>query len=140
MATIVQTRDIFIAHGWQYSDHIHKLQEELDRAGRMDDQFAYVNHGNYDTREPMETALDSLDITVKDQMAKADVFLLPVDLYDEHKEWAEKELKLAEDMDMPVIVIRSYKNRETPAHLEERADDIIVFDPEEILRSVKNYG
>ena len=140
MSTTVQTRNVFIAHGWQYSDHIHRLQEELDRAGRIDDQFAYVNHGNYDTKEPMETEMESLDLAVKDQMAKADVFLLPVDLYHEHKEWADKELRLAEDMDMPIVVIRSYKNLETPAHLEERADDVIVFDPEEILGSVKNYG
>lgn len=140
MSTIVQTRNVFITHGWKHSDHILKLQEELDRGSEFDEEFAYVNHGNFDPTSLLQDDVDSLNVEVRNQMNKADVVLLPVDLYEDHKEWVDKELKLAIDMELPVVLIRSFKNTETPPHLEEKADEVVVFDPEEILKAVKNYG
>ncbi len=140
MSTFVQTRDIFIAHGWKQSDHILKLQEQLDRGSEFDEQFVYVNHGNFDPSEIEKKDADSLDIALRNQMANADVLLLPIDLYEENKEWVDKELKLARDMEIPVVIIRSFKNLETPPHLEQTADEAVVFDPEEIMKAVKNYG
>ena len=140
MSTLVQTRDIFIAHGWKHSDHILRLQEQLDRSSEFDEQFAYVNHGNFDPSELEETDVESLNIAVRNQMANADVILLPIDLYNDNKEWVDKEIELAKDMDLPVVIVRSYKNVETPPNLEQTADRSVVFDPEEILKAVKNYG
>lgn len=140
MSSFVQTRDIFITHGWKHSDHILRLQEQLDRSSEFDEQFAYVNHGNFDPSELEETDVENLNIAVRNQMANADVVLLPIDLYEDNKEWVDKELKLARDMEIPVVIIRSFKNLETPPHLEKTADEAVVFDPEEIMKAVKNYG
>lgn len=140
MSTFVQTHDIFITHGWEHNDHILRLREQLDRGSEFDKQFAYVNHGNFDPSELEETDAESLNIAVRNQMANADVVLLPIDLYEDNKEWVDKELKLARDMEIPVVIIRSFKNLETPPHLEQTADEAVVFDPEEIMKAVKNYG
>ncbi|HMB41381.1 MAG TPA: TIR domain-containing protein [Balneolaceae bacterium] len=140
MATTVETRNIFIAHGWENSQHIHKLTELLDRADTFDKDFAYVNHGNFDKSVLQDETLNDLDLAIKEQMTETDVVLVMTDIYYDYTEWIDKEVDLARDLDLPIILIRSYNNRETPSHLEEKADEIVVFDPEEILKEIKNFG
>lgn len=140
MSVIIQTRDIFIAHGWKKSEHIYKLIEELDRATEFDDQFAYINHGEFDSSALTEKDFASHEIEVQNQIKNANVVLILTDLYDEFKDWIDQELEIARNLEKPVIVIRSYKDKETPPHLEELADEIVFFDPEEILKEIKNYG
>lgn len=140
MATIVETRNIFIAHGWENSQHIHKLIELLDRADTFDKQFAYINHGNFDKSVLRNDVLNDLNLALKEQMTEADVVLVMTDIYHDYKDWIDKEINLAKELDLPVILIRSYENRETPSHLEEKVNETVVFDPEEILKEIKNYG
>ena len=140
MATIVETRNIFIAHGWENSQHIHKLIELLDRADTFDKQFAYINHGNFDKSVLRNDVLNDLNLALKEQMNEADVVLVMTDIYHDYKDWIDKEINLAKELDLPVILIRSYENRETPSHLEEKVNETVVFDPEEILKEIKNYG
>ncbi|WP_340104913.1 TIR domain-containing protein [Rhodohalobacter sp. 8-1] len=140
MATIVENRDIFIAHGWENSQHIHKLTELLDRADTFDKEFAYVNHGNFDRSVLRDEMLNDLNLALKEQMNEADVVLVMTDIYHDHADWIDKEITLAKELDLPIILIRSYENRETPPELEEKADEIVVFDPKEILKEIKNYG
>ena len=140
MAAIVETRQIFIAHGWENSQHIHKLTELLDRADTFDKEFAYVNHGNFDRSVLRDEMLNDPNLALKEQMTEADVVLVMTDIYHDFKDWINKEIKLAKELDLPIILIRSYENRETPSHLEEKTDEIVVFDPEEILKAIKNYG
>lgn len=140
MATIVETRNIFIAHGWENSQHIHKLTELLDRAHTFDKEFAYVNHGNFDKSVLRDEVLNHLNLALREQMTEADVVLVMTDIYHDHTDWIDKEINLAKELDLPIILIRSYENRKTPPHLEQKADEIVVFDPEEILKEIKNYG
>ena len=140
MAAIVETRQIFIAHGWENSQHIHKLTELLDRADTFDKEFAYVNHGNFDRSVLRDEMLNDLNLALKEQMTEADVVLVMTDIYHDFKDWINKEIKLAKELDLPIILIRSYEKRETPSHLEEIADEIVVFDPEEILKEIRNFG
>jgi len=140
MATNVQTRDIFIAHGWEYNEYIQKLIDALDRAGEFDDQFAYINYGEFDKNIPKENNAENLEEIIKGQIDNSAVVLVLTDLYREYKDWIDRELELAKEMNKPVILIRSYENRVSPSHLEEAADEVIVFDPEEILKEVKNYA
>lgn len=140
MATSVETRHILIAHGWENSQHIHKLTELLDRADTFDKEFAYINHGNFDKSVLQDETLNDLDLAIKEQMTKTDLVLVMTDIYYDYKEWIDKEVDLARELDLPIILIRSYNNRETPSHLEEKADANVVFDPEEILKEIKNFG
>lgn len=140
MKTFVQTRDIFICHGWENSPHIRTLTEELDKATEFDDQFAYINHGDFDKTVLVEDRLSTLEIIVKDQIKNAAVLLVMTDLYEEYNEWIDFELKLAKDLNKPVILIRSYENRKTPPHLEQRADDVVAFEPEKLLKKIKKYS
>ena len=140
MATIVETRNIFIAHGWENSQHIHKLIELLDRADTFDKEFAYINHGNFDKSVLRDDVLNDLNLALKEQMTEADVVLVMTDIYHDYKDWIDKEINLAKELDLPVILIRSYENRETPSQIEEKADETVDFDPEEILNEIKNYG
>lgn len=140
MSTIIESRDIFIAHGWENSQHIHKLTQLLDRADEFDNEFAYINHGNFDRSVLRDEMLNDLNLALKEQMTEADVVLVMTDIYHDHKDWIDKEITLAKDLGLPIVLIRSYENRETPPELEEKADEIVVFDPEEIMQEVKNYG
>lgn len=140
MNVIVDTRDIFIAHGWENSPHIHKLSELLDRADEFDKEFAYVNHGNFDKSVIHDELLNNLNMALKEQMNEADVALVMTDIYCDHKDWIDKEINLAKELDIPVLLIRSYENRESPPMLEEIADEIVFFDPEEILKEIKNFS
>lgn len=140
MNAITETRDIFIAHGWENSQHIHRLTEMLDRADEFDKEFAYINHGNFDKSALNKDTPDSMNLALKEQMTKADVALVMTDIYHDHKDWIEQEITLAKELEMPVLVIRSYKNLETPPELEQKADEIVVFDPEEILKEIRNLG
>jgi len=140
MAVIIQSRDIFIAHGWKKSEHIHKITELLDRAVEFDDQFAYENHGEFDPSALNEQEFGNHEFEVQNQIKAAGVVIVLADLYDEYKEWIDKEIEMAKAMDKPIIVIRSYEDRETPPHLEVLADETVFFDPEEILKVIKNYG
>ncbi len=140
MTAIIETRDIFIAHGWENSPHIHRLTEMLNRANEFDKEFAYVNHGNFDRSALSDETVNDLNSALRQQMTKADVALVMTDIYHDHKEWINKEIKLAKDLDIPVILIRSFESLETPPELEEIADEIVVFDPEEIMKKIKSYG
>ena len=37
---------------------------------------------------------------------------------------------------MPAILIRSYENRATHLHLGQKADEVVVFDPEKNLKEI----
>jgi len=140
MAAFVRTHDIFIAHGWENSEHIHKLVENLDRADAFDEEFTYINHGNFDRSVINDEKLNAEVLALKEQLSQADLVLAMTDLYSEFQEWMDKEVELAKEQEMPVIVIRSYENRQTPPLLEEKADEVVLFDPEHILKGIKKYS
>lgn len=137
---VTELYNIFIGHNWENSEHIHKVSEELDKMKQIDEKFDFLNQSNFDTSTMESTEKADLNNALRDQLEKSDVALILTDLYLENSEWLDKEIAMASEMNLPVIVVRSWDQKETPPELEEKADDVVYFEPKTIIQSIRQVA
>ncbi|MEX0647260.1 MAG: TIR domain-containing protein [Balneolaceae bacterium] len=139
MATDVNIYNIFIGHNWEHNEHIHKITEQLDRMNDIDRQFDYLNQADYKKPGYEKLSPEDLRIAYREQIENSDVVLLLTDMFEDAEEWMEYALDCAKDLDIPVLVIRSFNNKQVPARLAENADDVVFYFTEEVMKAIKSY-
>ena len=138
--TDVNIYNVFISHNWNNSEHIHKITEQMDRISDLDPQFEYVNQGEFGKTSFESFSEEDLRITYREQIENSDIVLLLTDLYDEAKEWMDYAIECARELDVPVLAIRSFNNKEVPPELSENANEVVFYYTEEVMKVIKKYS
>ena len=126
--------NIFISHSWSYSDQYKGLKDMLDAA-------PYFTWKNYSVPkdDPIHNAPTTakLEAAIREQMSHASCVLILAGVYASYSKWIDIEIKLAQEMNKPVLAIRPWAARAISVPVREAADKIVGWNGPTIVSSIR---
>ncbi len=125
--------NIFIPHAWDYQGDYQRLLGLLDGV----EGFEFKNYS-----VPREDPLDSetnkeLEKALRRQMISSSVVVIPAGMYVHYREWIQREIKLAKELDKPIIAVRPWGSEQIPTVIKDCADEIVGWNKESIVDAIK---
>ncbi|PKL72864.1 MAG: hypothetical protein CVV29_06530 [Methanobacteriales archaeon HGW-Methanobacteriales-2] len=103
---------LFISHNGEgdeeYLTFIQRLIEAPD--------FEWEDHGVPGENSPQE---------LRNQIEPAEIVVILTGLYSRHHDLIQAQVKIAQELENPIILIRPYGMEEVPGDLEEIADGVV---------------
>lgn len=131
-----QSHRVFISHSWKYNDHFEEVKRLLDNAYG----FKYFDH-SVSSDNPIDAQLPShLQKKIRDQIQSTSVVLVLSGMYVAHSDWIQEEIKIASEMEKPIIGVVPRKNDRVPIVVQEQATELVEADGPEILDAVKRHA
>jgi hypothetical protein len=128
--------NIFISHSWTYDGHYERIEEFLNDIDKL-------NWKNYSV--PQEESLDvstdeELKEALRNQIKGASVVLITSGMYSAHSDWIKEEIKIAKNMDKPIVGIKPDGNQKIPSAVKNAADEIVGWRKGSIIGAVAEHG
>lgn len=121
---------IFVSHSWSHNYDYNKLIRAFKKLG-----FNYYNHSI-----PEYKALDlktsgEIEQKINNQLLYSRCLLVLGGEYS-NKYWIKKEVQIAKKLKKKIIVVKPYKINSIPDYLKNSADEIVNFNPVEIIKLI----
>ncbi len=127
---------LFISHAWDYNESYHRLLELLNDAPNFRfDNYSVPEH------DPLGVDTDlALVRALYRQMRPASVILILAGMYANHRQWIQKEIEIAEQLDKPIIGIIPWGQERTPAAIQEAATNMVRWNTASIVDAIRSYS
>jgi len=128
---------LFISHSWDYSDEYERMVDLLDGAN-------YFEYRNYSV--PEEDAIDAnsdeeLEEELREgQIKPASVFIALAGLYSSYSDWIGKEIRIAEDVDKPILGVEPWGSDSTSDYVERHADQMVGWNTDSIVDAIRDLS
>lgn len=138
----LKTYDLFISHAWKYGDEYNRLIKLLDSTPN----FRYRNY-SAPYQKPLHN-LDSSDVTTKTEITNAikrkilpvNVVIVIAGMYANNREWMEKEIKIAQEQNKPIISVKPFGNTVIPTYISNISDTIVGWNSNSIVSAIRAYA
>lgn len=131
-----RTYKVFISHSWDYSDQIERLEQFLNSA----DDFEWHDYSVWET-DPLDAPTDpELKQALRKQIKPASVVLILSGMYASHSKWINEEIRIANQMDKPIIGIQPWGNERVPKAVKQNADEIVGWNTKSIIRAIEEHS
>lgn len=113
--------NIFVSHAWTADSDYNGLIRLLD----SDSSFRYRNY-SVPRSNPLEIDAPTdlgrkrqLSVKLREQVRQASVVIIIAGMYFNHREWIQKEIELANEMNKPILVVRPWGQERIPTELQK---------------------
>ena len=134
MNSITQQNPIrlFVCHVWVEDEDYHRIFEYVESSPN----FFYRNTSKPDVRPPGDK--EALREALRNQIAEAEVMIVPAALYRRNVDWVEFQMHCAKAYDKPIIVLEPFGGTDTIAPaVQELADDVVPWDQRQLIDAIK---
>jgi hypothetical protein len=134
MNSITQQNPIrlFVCHVWVEDEDYHRIFEYVESSPN----FFYRNTSKPDARPPGDK--EALREALRNQIAEAEVMIVPAALYRRNVDWVEFQMHCAKAYDKPIIVLEPFGGTDTIApSVQELADDVVPWDQRQLIDAIK---
>ena len=134
MNSITQQNPIrlFVCHVWVEDEDYHRIFEYVESSPN----FFYRNTSKPDVRPPGDK--EALREALRNQIAEAEVMIVPAALYRRNVDWVEFQMHCAKAYDKPIIVLEPFGSTDTIAPaVQELADDVVPWDQRQLIDAIK---
>ena len=133
---------LFISHAWKYGDEYQRLVDLLNEA----DYFYWTNY-SAPSDNPLKNK-DGSDVTNKSEITSAikrkitptNIVVVISGLYANNREWMEKEVELAQELNKPIIAVKPWGNTKMPTYITNVADIVVNWNTNSIVSAIRNYS
>ena len=136
----MNTKNIFISHSWNHSEHYERLVGILERRG-------YWCHRNYSVPKTNPLTLNSertsdreLRTAIRDKMRQCSTVLVVAGPHASNSKWMREEVTMAKNDFSPpkaVIAIRPYGAERTSVFATENADETVNWNADSIVDAIR---
>ena len=137
MSSVTQKNPIrlFVAHVWAPDEDYHRIFEYIESTPN----FFYRNTSTPDTRPAGDK--ETLRESLRNQIADAEVVIVPAALYRRNMDWIEFQMHCAKAYDKPLVVLEPFGGTDTIAPaVQELADDVVPWDQRQLADSIKRQA
>lgn len=128
--------DLFISHSWRHNSDYDGLIELLDEKSH----FSYRNY-SVTKKEKVEGKSDrALKRHIKNKQIKpASVVIVIAGMYSTHSDWIGKEVRIAEDLDKPILSVKPW-GAERTSYITNKADATAGWNKTSIVREIRDLA
>ena len=126
---------IFVSHVWQATDEYHRVFEYLESTHN----FFYVNCSTPD--DFPSGGPEAMRKSAREQIEAAEVLVVPSNLWMREREWVNYHLKVAKELEKPVVVLEAFGvKQKIPAQLEALGDEIVEWNERSLVDAIKRQA
>ena len=128
---------LFISHSWNYSNEYERMVDLLEDAN-------YFEYRNYSV--PEEDAIDTdsdeeLEEELREgQIKPASVFIALAGLYSSYSDWIGREIRIAEDVNKPILGVEPWGSDSTSDYVERHADRMVGWNTDSIVEAIREMS
>jgi len=109
--------NLFVSHAWDYSDEYQNLCKLLNGV----EDFSWRNYSVPETN-PKDVETDAeLTQALVDQIQPASALVVSAGMYVSYRDWIQKEIRIADEMEKPIIAVKKHGNERWPKIVENTA-------------------
>lgn len=139
----MKTYNLFISHGWRYTDAYNRVIEWLEKA-KSENRLDYKNYS-----DPKEDPIIEPDKKIKDakmeekltnQIRPASIIIVLSGMYVAHSKWIDFEIGKAVGMNKYIIGLRPWGQERIPAKISDNATIMTGWNYESLISAILNSG
>lgn len=129
----MKTYNIFISHSWNYSDAYDKVVDMLNSG-----YFYYRNH-SVPKNDPIHTrgTDKELEQVIRNKMKGTHCLLVMAGVYSTYSKWIKKEIKIAKEMNKPIIAIKPWSQTKLSSIVQQNADVLVGWNSYSIKKAIR---
>jgi hypothetical protein len=126
---------VFVAHAFdRHADYLRVFEYLESR-----DNFFYLNTSNPD--RPPGADLEALKEELRNQIKAAEIMILPVSVYDAHRDLLTFEMDAAGAFKKPILAVKSFGETVVlQRSVMERADDIVEWNERSLVDAIRRLA
>lgn len=135
MSSISQDQPVqlFVGHAFEPTPDYHRVFEYLESSHN----FYYRNCSAL--QPPGDERQDLLQM--REQIARAEVVIVPASLYQEQTQWVEFQLECARVLEKPIIVLENFGTKAPlPVALQRQGDEIVEWDVRALVDAIRRQA
>ena len=133
----MKTYNIFISHSWAYGDAYDKLSDMLRGA-------SYFYHKDYSIPkdDPVHNASTDwqLENAIEEKMKPCSAILIMAGKYATFSKWIKKEIKIANNLDKPIIAIAPWGSEQISQLVKDNAVMVAGWNSSSIVQAIKDHS
>lgn len=133
----MRTYNIFISHSWTYGD-------AYDRLTKMLKESPYFDHKDYSVPkdDPVHNAPTEwqLEEAIERQIKPCGAILIMAGKYATFSKWINKEIKIANRLQKPIIAIEPWGAEQTSTIVKDNAVVVVGWNTAPIVQAIKDHS
>lgn len=127
---------VFISHSWSYSSQYDKIEDFLKQEG-----VSYYNH-SVPKDDPVHTNGSDyqLEAAIEAKIKGCSCVIILAGVYASYSEWIQKEIKIAQKYDNPIIAVEYWGAERTSSVVKDAADVIVKWNAKAVADAVREYA
>lgn len=136
----LKTYDLFLSHAWKYNSDYYALERLLKNAPLFyfRNYSVPVHNPLIDPKTPVGKRL--LTVELEQQVRPVNCVLILSGMYAAHSEWIEKEIRLAQKYNKPIIGVRPRGQIRVPTIIQSAAVDMVYWNTGSIVSAIRKYS
>ena len=127
---------IFITHAWIHNDSYYRLINMLNSTTN----FHYENY-SVPEHKPLETRTKrELTQALSNQIRPVNIIIILAGMYVNYREWIDKEINIARELNKPIIGIQPRGSQRTPQIIREVSKTIVGWNTQSIINAIRRYA
>lgn len=139
----MKTYNLFVSHGWDYTEHYEKVIEWLNRA-KSEGRLNYKNYSDPKDDpiiEPDEKVKKSkMKELLKNQIRACSIVIVLSGMYVAYSEWIDFEIDTAVDMEKYIIGLKPWGQERIPTKVSDNADVMVGWNYESLISAILGSG
>jgi hypothetical protein len=133
----LKTYDLFLSHAWRYNDDYYRVEEMLREAPLFNwRNYSVPEHDPLiDPNSPSGKA--KLIELLSKQVRPVNCVLILGGMYAAYSEWILKEIKLAQDLNKPILGIYPWGQRNMPLAIQNAASELVGWNTSSIVSAIR---
>lgn len=135
MSSISQEQpvQVFVGHAFESAPDYHRVFEYLESSHNFYYRNCSALQASGEERKDM--------LQMREQIARAEVLILPASLYQELAQWVEFQLECARVLEKPVIVLENFGVKAPlPAALKRQGAELIDWDVRALVDAIRRQA
>ncbi|MCA6364893.1 MAG: TIR domain-containing protein [Bacteroidetes bacterium] len=133
----LKTYDLFISHAWSHGDEYYSLVEKLIEAPNFKwRNYSVPEHDPLIDPENPE-GMKKLEKMLAEQVRQASCVIIIGGMYVNHREWIQKEIKIAQDFEKPIVLVSPWAQERIPKEIQGIADEVVKWNIASIIEAIR---
>ena len=127
------TYPLFISHCWDYNDAYYKIE------GWIKDSDIKWKNMSIPAHDPKQTHSDKKLEEMIDNIRNSSLFIIIAGMYisQENRTWINKEIKIAQKYNKPILAIKPWGNERTPTIIQNVANKLVNWQNSSVISGIK---
>lgn len=124
--------NLFVSHAWDYSKEYENLLELLNGVNG----FSMKNYSVPKTN-PKDVETDAeLTRELEKQIRRSSAVIVSAGMYVSHRNWIQKEIRIADEMGKPIIAVKPHGNKRWPKVVKNSATQLVNWNSSSVASAI----